>query len=104
MASVEEKTVTAIKNYILTEFLKALSFTFLAFLSLFLMIDFIEKVDDFMENGVSITTTLSYFVYKIPFICSQVMPMSILMATIISLGLLSKSNEKQHLRHPVLTL
>lgn len=85
--------MTVIKKLVLSEFLKALAFTFIAFFSLFFIIDFVEKVDDFMENKASIGVMFSYFLFKIPFICSQIMPIAVLMATIVSLSLLSKHNE-----------
>lgn len=85
--------MTVIKKHILIEFLKVLLFTFTAFCSLFVLIDFIEKVDDFMDNKASAGVMFMYFLYKTPFIFSQVIPISVLMATLISLNILNKNNE-----------
>lgn len=82
-----------IKKLILSEFLKVLFFTFMAFFSLFFIIDFVEKIDDFVENKASISVVAAYFLYKTPFIYSQIMPITALMATIVTLSTLNKHNE-----------
>lgn len=84
------KTIT---RYILKEFLHVFILTLVAFISLYLLIDFFEKIDDLVEHNATWYTVLQFFIYKIPLIFYQVAPVAVLLATIISLGMLSRHNE-----------
>lgn len=79
--------------YVAREFLKLFAFLVVAFVSIFTLFDFIEKVDNFNEAGVPTSTMMSYFLLQVPEITSLMVPMAVLMATIITLGLMSKKNE-----------
>jgi lipopolysaccharide export system permease protein len=60
---------------------------------MFLVIDFVQKLDNFIEAGVSKGKIFSYFLYKIPYITVQMMPIAILIAVIIAFCILKKNNE-----------
>ncbi len=71
-------------------------FFFLAlatFVGIYLLVDFFEKVDDFIEHRAPLTLYLTYFLNKIPLIVSQVSPLAMLMGMFMTLGSLSRSNE-----------
>jgi lipopolysaccharide export system permease protein len=85
--------VKVLKKHILKEFISALWITTLAFVTLFLMVDIVEKVDDLIEHNVPLWTGFNYFLYKIPFIFCQVSPVAVLLAVLISLGILNKYGE-----------
>ncbi len=87
-----------VTRYLLTEFLKILSLLTVSFISLFLVIDFFERIDDFIESQVGIFETAIYFLFKIPFITTQMLPVAVLIGVIISLGLLMRSHEITALR------
>lgn len=74
------------------EFLKIFAITFLAFVMLYMLVDFFEKIDDFIETKTT-EHALTYFTYKVPFVGVQMAPMAVLMCTIITLGIFSKSHE-----------
>ena len=79
--------------YVAREFLKLFAFLVLGFVAIFTLFDFIEKVDNFLEAGVPGSTMLSYFMLQVPEITALMIPMAILMASVLSLGLMAKKNE-----------
>lgn len=81
-----------ITRYISKEFLKIFAMTFLAFVMLYMLVDFFEKIDDFIEAKTT-EHALIYFIYKVPFVSVQMAPMAVLMSTIITLGIFAKNHE-----------
>lgn len=68
------------------------------FLAVYLILDFMEKLARFSRAGASISAILQFFLYKIPEMVGQTMPFAVLMATLLSLGMLSRSSELTALR------
>ena len=66
---------------------------FTALLTIYLVIDFFEKVRRFLRYDSGIVPLLTYFALKIPAVSLQIAPLAILMATLLTLGLLSRNNE-----------
>jgi lipopolysaccharide export system permease protein len=60
---------------------------------MFLVIDLVQKLDNFFVANVSRGKILSYFLYKIPYITVQMMPIAVLIAVIIVFCILKKNNE-----------
>lgn len=79
--------------YVAREFLKIFGFLIAAFVSLFTLFDFIEKIDNFYEAHVASSTMLMYFLLQVPEIISLLAPLAVLLGTIIALGLMSKRGE-----------
>ena len=84
--------MTIITRYISKAFLKLFALTFLAFIMLYLLVDFFEKIDNFIEVGAT-EYAFSYFMYKLPFVGAQMAPIAVLMSTIIALGIFSRNCE-----------
>ncbi|UCG12966.1 MAG: LPS export ABC transporter permease LptG [Deltaproteobacteria bacterium] len=82
-----------ISRYISRELTKIIAICLGAFAAIYLVIDFFEKIDDFLEARVPIFLALQYFVLKIPLIIQQGVPMAVLMGTLITLGLSARNNE-----------
>ena len=85
--------MTILSRYVVREILKSFFIVLVAVLSIYLAIDFIEKIDNFMEAGVPAVRCLVYLLYKLPFIVVQIAPLGFLLAILIALGLMSKNNE-----------
>jgi lipopolysaccharide export system permease protein len=62
-------------------------------MSLYLIIDFFEKIRMFLSNHASIVQMASYFFVSIPMIISLILPAVILLTTLMAYGNLSKFNE-----------
>jgi len=80
-------------RYIFIEFLKKVFTILCIMLLLYLVIDLFEKVDEFIVQKATMKQLVSYFIYKIPLIITQVMPIAVLIATIFLIGIFAKNNE-----------
>lgn len=82
-----------LNRYLLSQFVKYFFTVNSGFVAIYLLVDFFEKYDDFMNAGKSTALALEYFFLTIPFIVDQLGPVFILLAGVISLGILNHSNE-----------
>ena len=82
-----------ISKYLIVEFFKLLAICLSVFISIYLIIHFFSRVDDFMEAGVSNKVMLLYFLYRIPYILVQMLPPATLIAVIILFTVMKKNNE-----------
>lgn len=82
-----------LNRYLLNQFVKYFFTVNSGFVAIYLLVDFFEKYDDFVNAGKSFRMALEYFLLTIPFIVDQLGPVFILLAGVISLGILNHSNE-----------
>jgi lipopolysaccharide export system permease protein len=85
--------MTLLDRYIFRQFFMNLLLVLASLLAIYLLVDFFERIDNFTEAGKSLGLALTYFLLKIPFIYDQMSPVCILLAGVITLGLLSKNRE-----------
>lgn len=79
--------------YIINQFIRNIVTIMAALIIIYLLIDFTQKYDDFIEKGKPISLALKFFLLNIPFILDQMGPVCILLAGVITLGILNHSNE-----------
>ena len=106
--------MTILYRYVTREVLLYFFIVLMTVLSIYLAVDFIEKIDNFMESGVPAGRCFLYLFYKMPFIFVQIAPLGFLLSILVALGLMSKNNEvialqscgigKNRLLKPVLIL
>lgn len=82
-----------IGRYVLTEFLKVFGGSIAAFVLIYLVVDFLEKIDNFIEAGVGFASVGAFFLYSIPYIVFNVAPVAVLVAVLICLGLMAQHLE-----------
>lgn len=82
-----------LNRYLLKQFLKYFFTVNAGFVSIYLLVDFFEKYDDFSNGGKPLSLALQYFILTIPAIVDQLGPVFILLSGVISLGILNYSNE-----------
>ncbi len=80
-------------RYLLGQFIRNLLLVLSSLISIYLLVDFFERIDNFMEAHKGFGLLAEYFFFKIPMIYDQMMPVCILLAGIITLGLLSRHHE-----------
>jgi lipopolysaccharide export LptBFGC system permease protein LptF len=85
--------MTILFRYILREYAKIFLMCFSGLMTIYLVIDFFEKVRRFLKFDANMLDVLAYFALKTPAISFQITPLAILMATLLTLGLLSRNNE-----------
>lgn len=82
-----------ISRYILRHFFPIFVLAVSAFTGLYFIIDFFEKVDNMLEKQIPTWEICMYFLYKIPYIATQGIPMAALLAALIALGILKRNRE-----------
>ncbi len=90
--------MSVIQRYLTREILKQVGFVLIAVVFLYVLVDFFEKADNFAKSGLPLGRTLTYFLLNVPFIISQISPVSILLAVIIIFNLMNRNNETLALR------
>lgn len=87
-----------IHRYLVKETLRTFAVVMAAAVSIYLVVDFFEKIDDLVEAKVFFADALTFFILKIPLIVAQVTPVGVLLAVLIVLGLMARNNELVVLR------
>lgn len=85
--------MTLISRYLLRTFSRTFALALSAFVGLYLLVDFFEKIDDFIEHGAPAALYLGYFLNKVPLIATQVVPLACLLAVFTTVGGFSRHNE-----------
>jgi lipopolysaccharide export system permease protein len=85
--------MSIIGKYLTTEVLKFFAIILLMVISIFLAVDFFEKIDNLLEAGLPLSKILTFFQLRIPFIVAQIAPVGILLAVLIVFGLMNKNYE-----------
>jgi lipopolysaccharide export system permease protein len=80
-------------RHIAREFLRTFALTLLAFVAIFLLADFFDRFDTFLEHDAGASAILRLFLYRIPLVMTQVAPLAVLAGGLIGLGLLARQNE-----------
>jgi lipopolysaccharide export system permease protein len=80
-------------RYIFVQFAKYVMLVLTGLVAIYILIDFFERVDDFVEHDKSMGLAIKYLVLKIPLIIEQLTPIIILLGGIIVLGLLNHHGE-----------
>jgi len=84
---------TIIDLYLLRRFLYFFFLILAAFIALFETFTFFELLDDIARHRIPFLVVVDYFRYLIPYLVYQLSPLSALVATLVTLGILSKNNE-----------
>ena len=82
-----------IDRYILKEFFLFLLMIMSLFVTLFIIIDFFERLKLFLNNNASLSQMGSFIFYQIPMIVSLTLPVAVLIATLITLSTFSRNSE-----------
>ena len=80
-------------RYIASRFLNTQLFALIAFVSIFVVIDGVENLSHYIDKGASSGVIVRYYLYYIPFITALIMPITMLLASMFSIGQLAKYNE-----------
>lgn len=84
---------TTLDRYILTRFGAILTGCAATFMTLFAVYEFIGLLDDLVDRNLPFSIAFSYLKYRLPWIMSQVLPMSCLVATFLAIGIMARFNE-----------
>ncbi len=89
----ESPDMGVLERYIARTWLRLLMLCLGGFVALYLVIDLIEKIPRFLRAGGVAGDIIQYFIWKFPEMISRTATFSILMATLLTLGMLSRDSE-----------
>jgi len=82
-----------IDRYITKKFLLTFVFGMVALCAIFMVVNLMETLDDFIDKDVSTEVIINYYIYFLPEILKLLTPIGILIAVLFSVGMLSTGNE-----------
>ncbi|HEY6873743.1 MAG TPA: LptF/LptG family permease, partial [Geobacteraceae bacterium] len=85
--------MSVISRYIVSTYLRIIGLCAGCFIAIYLVIDFLEKIARFTRAGGKPLYILLFFLCKVPEIANQITPLAVLMATLLTLGMLSRHSE-----------
>jgi len=85
--------MTIYNRYIIGSILKYFALALLTVIGIFIVIDYLENMDEFVKSGVGMVRALQFVLLKIPFISINLLPVVLLLSILIVFGLMSKFNE-----------
>lgn len=85
--------ISILFKYIFQDIIRYFLIVLTAVIGIYIAVEFFEKIDNFYEVGLPLARAVYYFLLKLPLIVVQVIPVCILLAVIITLGLMNKHNE-----------
>lgn len=74
------------------------------FVFLFLVVDFIDRIDNVLAEGASAWLIIQYFLCRVPLMAQLMLPVALIFSALFTFGLLSKSSEITAMRASGLTL
>ncbi|NJL27030.1 MAG: YjgP/YjgQ family permease [Thermoanaerobaculia bacterium] len=80
-------------RYVLGTFLRILTLATLSGLVIYVVADLTDNIDDVLKNAVPLDVVLSYYQYKTFAIVYEIAPVIVLVTTLITFGLFSRTNE-----------
>ncbi|HKQ98831.1 MAG TPA: LPS export ABC transporter permease LptF [Candidatus Polarisedimenticolia bacterium] len=84
---------TTLDRHVIERFLGVLAGCVLSFFTLVMVYQFIQIFQDLIEHSLPMHLAFRYLGYRIPWALSQVLPMSCLVACLLTFGVMSKFNE-----------
>lgn len=80
-------------RYIVRECAKILGLCLVVFVGVYVVVDLFEKLSRFLEAHVGIGVIFRYYIFRLPKILTEVLPVAMLLASLLSLGALARNNE-----------
>jgi len=90
--------MSIISRYVAVTWLRLLLLCQGSFVAVYLVLDMMEKIPRFLRAGGALGDIMRFFVWKLPEMVGQTAAFSVLMATLLTLGLLSRNSETIALR------
>lgn len=85
--------MTIIHRYLLKQLIRNFCISLLAFTFLFAVFDFFERFDNLLADNATVWDSIRYFGLKIPLTLNLMLPVAMLVATLFTVGMLSKNSE-----------
>jgi len=80
-------------RYVLDRFVQLLVLSYVAFVSIFVVVDLAGRLSAFIDQGVPLRGVLVYYLWSMPYLSILVLPMAMLLASLFCFGSLARSGE-----------
>jgi lipopolysaccharide export system permease protein len=87
-----------LEAYVAREFLKLFSLSLTTFVSLFIIVDFFEKIDRLVRAESGLGDLVRYVLFKVPFAVGQVLPAAVMLGVMLTFGLMARRHETMAIR------
>jgi lipopolysaccharide export system permease protein len=85
--------VRILHKYLLKQNLGLLGICLFASLGIYLLVDVFDRLDDFLEDDAGFLVIGQYFLFKLPLILSQILPLVFFFALALQLGVMQRNRE-----------
>jgi len=85
--------MSLLHRYVLKRFIYCYVLSATGLIGIFIVVDFFERVDEFIRRDMPYSDLIYYFICKIPSIAFYMAPQAVLLATVITLAVLARDNE-----------
>jgi lipopolysaccharide export system permease protein len=85
--------VTVLSRYLIAQYLRVFFFTLLAGMTVFLVVDLVDRIGAYAEYSPTFASMASFYVLRLPRVVNDIYPGVSLMAVLISLGLAARRRE-----------
>jgi lipopolysaccharide export system permease protein len=85
--------MTILSRHIFGEFIRIFLMVLVGILAVYLCVDFLQKADNFIKYSATAVQITKYSLYSLPGMATSSFPIAALIATLLSLGNLSRHNE-----------
>ena len=82
-----------VTRYVCLRFFKLLLFCLCALSTIYLLVEFFERIDNLMAQNLSIWVMFQYLSYRLPQVIFQILPVAVLMGILLILGGMAKDGE-----------
>ena len=79
--------------YVLNGWIFYFGLLLVAFTGVYLIFDFFQVLGDIVHNAIPVRVVVNYYAYLLPQVIYLMLPLSILVATLVNFGLLTKTNQ-----------
>src|SRR5438132_4225045 len=82
-----------IDGYLVRAFLRIFFSILLVTTSLYIIVDFFDRITNFLDNAIPIWTMIHYFIYNAPLSISRMIGFATLFSTLFCLDIAARTNE-----------
>ncbi len=89
----DSRFLSILDRYIIKDFVLHFLLITLSLAALYIIVDFFQRIRMFLSNDATVYHMFLYFLYSTPMILVQMIPISVLLSSLITFGILSKNCE-----------
>jgi lipopolysaccharide export system permease protein len=85
--------LTILDRYILRQLSRTIIIGLVAFIAVFISLDMVENVDEFVDGGAGMFTIVKYYAFQVPHIFTLTLPVAVLISCLFTVGQMARHSE-----------